>query len=745
MESQTTEYNSPTTNILSTSGMSQSTLEMSSAEMATGEHRSTRTSQSSMESTAVVSTAEENLSTPFTTTNSTKTMESVTSSSPTDITFQPLITTENGTATQTQNTPIPTSMESQRTQHTSPTNNRLSTSSLSQSTLEISSTEMTSENIGSTSTRQTSMEITDMVSTPESSGSTPFTTTNSPTTTESLPTPSTTHITSSPIITGQDVTVNQTQSTSILTSMESPTTEDTSPTTNKFSSSGMSQSTSEMSSIEMSTKEHGSTNHPSMDSTAVVSTAEDHISTPFTTTNSTKTMESVTSSSTTDITFQPLITTENGTVNQTQSTSIPTSMESPTTEDTSPTTNKLLTSGMSQTTVDISSTVATTGYGLSTSFTTRHLKKTSESAFSTSTLDTTSSSGFTTPMTMIPDSTTERRPSTQSETVTTIVHTQADSQSTPAHSSTSNVILTTFTTISTTHQCNEEDCHCHGAACSFNDTLGLCQCHCSDSTFGDMCIYGSNVITVSFDKAVPTRKANVSLRIMREFETEYENMNSSKSQILIKTLIKELSALCRRADPDNFKDVKVINLKPGSIVAESIAEYTYPNNASQIDFLNNELEPILRNILNNTDNLMIISQAFENVRIQITNITFQPMEIRNISDLRSFVACRLGFANYTEELSDGSWKCYESSLEQYDGPQCERFRRGRGFYAALFGALGAGILLILVLIVVIVVLQRNRGGRWNIDKPPARRLMSLKEDFFDFTQRGMLISASMSQ
>ncbi|XP_041744315.1 mucin-3B [Coregonus clupeaformis] len=252
---------------------------------------------------------------------------------------------------------------------------------------------------------------------------------------------------------------------------------------------------------------------------------------------------------------------------------------------------------------------------------------------------------------------------------------------------------------------------------------------------------------------------------MREFEPEYENMNSTKSQILIKTLIKELSALCRRADPHNFKDVKVINLKPGSIVAESIAEYTYPNNASQMYFLNNELEPTLRNILNNTDNLMNISQAFENVGIQVTNITFQPTEIRNITDLRPFVTCRLSFANYTEELSDGSWKCvgpckqypdychrhgecfnvqsgpicqcYESSLEQYHGPQCELFRRGRGFYAALFGALGAGILLILVLIVVIVVLRRNHGELWNSDKPPARRLMFLNEDFFDFTQRDL--------
>lgn len=75
--------------------------------------------------------------------------------------------------------------------------------------------------------------------------------------------------------------------------------------------------------------------------------------------------------------------------------------------------------------------------------------------------------------------------------------------------------------------------------------------------------------------------------------------------------------------------IYVYSSRPGSIVAESIAEYSYPNNASQIDFLNNELEPILRNILNNTDNLMIISQAFENVQIQVTNITFQPMEIRS--------------------------------------------------------------------------------------------------------------------
>lgn len=75
--------------------------------------------------------------------------------------------------------------------------------------------------------------------------------------------------------------------------------------------------------------------------------------------------------------------------------------------------------------------------------------------------------------------------------------------------------------------------------------------------------------------------------------------------------------------------IYVYSSRPGSIVAESIAEYTYPNNASQIDFLNNELEPTLWNILNNTDNLMNISQAFENVRIQITNITFQPTKIRS--------------------------------------------------------------------------------------------------------------------
>lgn len=136
-------------------------------------------------------------------------------------------------------------------------------------------------------------------------------------------------------------------------------------------------------------------------------------------------------------------------------------------------------------------------------------------------------------------------------------------------------------------------------------------------------------------------------------------------------LFLQLSVLCKKADPQNFKDVQVINLRlvapystlkdldytvacvkilkvstksgilsysstcvlyfvfsrQGSIVAETVAQYNYPNNASQINFLNNELESTLTDILNDTNNLENISQALGNVDVQLSKVTMQSTPI----------------------------------------------------------------------------------------------------------------------
>ncbi|XP_062401682.1 uncharacterized protein LOC134092671 [Sardina pilchardus] len=74
---------------------------------------------------------------------------------------------------------------------------------------------------------------------------------------------------------------------------------------------------------------------------------------------------------------------------------------------------------------------------------------------------------------------------------------------------------------------------CNGAPCSFNATLGECQCDCNeDLTYGSSCQYGFN-------------------------ET---------------------------------------NVKLGSIIADGVAQYRYHNNESQINFLNEQLGSKLENL-----------------------------------------------------------------------------------------------------------------------------------------------------
>ena len=58
-----------------------------------------------------------------------------------------------------------------------------------------------------------------------------------------------------------------------------------------------------------------------------------------------------------------------------------------------------------------------------------------------------------------------------------------------------------------------------------------------------------------------------------------------------------------------------------------MAEYSYLNNETQIQFVNTELERVLTEILNNTSNLNQISQAFDNSSVKLNEITFLTPEI----------------------------------------------------------------------------------------------------------------------
>nr|XP_033482571.1 mucin-3B-like [Epinephelus lanceolatus] len=341
-------------------------------------------------------------------------------------------------------------------------------------------------------------------------------------------------------------------------------------------------------------------------------------------------------------------------------------------------------------------------------------------------------------------------------------------KSTTVSRSTSTIITSSSTTVtvpsSTTPQCEDCKTNCTRGTCIFNSTLGKCQCNCFDFLLGDKCSFGKNDTPAHVDSgAIPTHKANITMKISVTFQVAFNNLNSPQSLAFINTLEKELEALCREADPQTFEKVKVIKLSPGSVVAESQAEYIYPNNETQIQFVNNKLDGVLTDILNNTSNLKKISQAFNNSKVLLNGLTFQKPEIKNITDLKPFINCS-EFANYTAEIVNGQWQCagpcktspdychqhgechndikkgpvcqcFSSSLEQFHGPQCELFRRGPGFWGALFGSL-AGALLLFIIIVIAVIVKKRYTGSWKRSNPYDRRLSAFEEDFFDFSDTG---------
>ncbi|XP_041801385.1 mucin-3B [Chelmon rostratus] len=314
----------------------------------------------------------------------------------------------------------------------------------------------------------------------------------------------------------------------------------------------------------------------------------------------------------------------------------------------------------------------------------------------------------------------------------------------------------------TTPHCTDNDCPGCAGTCAFNTTLGGCHCHCQEFVFGDLCVFGENDTSAQIDTgAIPPRKANITLEIQITFQAAFRDLSSPESLEFIETLEQELEALCKEADPQSYKKVQVIKLSPGSVVAESVVEYIYANNETQIQFINTQLDGVLTGILNKTSNLNKISQAF-NASVQLNGLTFQSPEIKNITDLKPFVNCSQ-FANYTAEISNGQWQCvgpcktnpnychqhgecrndvykgptcscFESSLEQFYGPQCDLFRYGPGFYGALFGSLAGALLLIIIIVIAVIIFKKRHMSVWKIRNN--RRLSAFEEDFYDFSDTG---------
>ncbi|XP_008288366.1 mucin-3A [Stegastes partitus] len=356
----------------------------------------------------------------------------------------------------------------------------------------------------------------------------------------------------------------------------------------------------------------------------------------------------------------------------------------------------------------------------------------------------------------------------------TLSSSKAPVTASPAVATSEEPTRTPAVTASSTAQCT--DCQCNGGTCIFNETLGSCQCQCQDFVLGDHCSLGQDDTSANIDtEGVPTRAANLTLEINISFQDAFNDLESPESLEFIRTLERQLEPLCRQAFPQGFTTVQVIKLSPGSVVAVTSAEYRYQNNETQIQFVNTQLDGVLADILNDSRSLSQISQAFGNESVQLNGLTFQPPPVTDVSDLMPFVNCS-GFANYTAEIVDGRWlcvgpcktnpdychqrgvchndiftgpqcTCHQNSWEQFYGPQCDLSRRGPSFYGAVFGSLGAALLLLITIVFITVMVKKKHIGSWKKKNAYQRRLSAFDDfnDFFDFSNTGSKNSSRGSE
>ncbi|XP_061543467.1 mucin-3A [Phycodurus eques] len=262
--------------------------------------------------------------------------------------------------------------------------------------------------------------------------------------------------------------------------------------------------------------------------------------------------------------------------------------------------------------------------------------------------------------------------------------------------------------------------------------------------------------------AIPSRKVNITLDVKIGFMDSYYDLLSPESIRFIDKLLKELEVLCKTPNPQAFEKVEVIKLLPSGVSATSRAQYAYENNGTQIHWLNTQLHGELEKILSERENIQQISQAFDNASVLFKEVVPQIPEINNVTDIQPFVDC-LAFANYTPEVIEGQWqcvgpcktspdycnghgqclndirkgavcRCYESNIRQYYGQRCERYRRGPGFYGALFGSLAAVVLLVAIVLLIVFLVKKGRFGTWK--GADSSGFIDFEEDYFDFTDTG---------
>ncbi|OCT72756.1 hypothetical protein XELAEV_180357381mg, partial [Xenopus laevis] len=223
-----------------------------------------------------------------------------------------------------------------------------------------------------------------------------------------------------------------------------------------------------------------------------------------------------------------------------------------------------------------------------------------------------------------------------------------------------------------------------------------------------------------------------------------------------------LTPVYRKASPLYFNGVEITGYREGSIIVESAGLYLYPNNQTGIDFLNNNLETtvnktFLESLSNLTNEL--------NSNTSLHNISSGASTIKDISQMKNYVSCSVGYSGYLVHCDNQSCyctgpcfnipaycnyhgdcfnalngpicQCYTFQYYQYGGKQCDLFTRTGGFYGVLFGVLGSALLLLLVLLFAILVFKRKRKFGAFKERRDSRRWFTLDEESSHFPHTDM--------
>nr|XP_049589153.1 mucin-5AC isoform X10 [Syngnathus scovelli] len=677
-------------------------------------------------------------------------------------------TTTSITSTNTDiSSPLPSTIPSMTT-HMSPTSSKSQESSATPETATTMRTMQTTGNSPSTATSSTSTNID--ISSPLPSTVPPMTTHMSPTSSksqESSATPET-----------------ATTMRTMQTTGNSPSTATSSTSTNIDISSPLPSTIPPMTTHMSPTSSKSEESSATPETATTMRTMKTTGNSPSTATSSTSTNIDI--SSPLPSTIPPMTTHMSPTSSKSQ--------ESSATPETATTMRTMQTTGNSPSTatsststnIDIFSPLPSTIPPMTT-----HMSHTSSTSIQT--------------QTSYPATSTERTPHPVSPSITpltqsTISHTETSAVNSIATSPTITKSTPTSMSNSTATLCRDEDCQCFMGKCIFSTELSRCHCVCQEGIFGDTCNLGPNNISPDINTtAIPDRKVNITLDIKFLDDLRFP-LNFSN------TLVKKLEPLCKEAEPQAFKKVQVVNIEnvtearrterslsgqpkiqfsemlfkksrsllkkgdprvdntessPRSVLATSQAQYAYQNNATQINWLNTQLDATLKQILNDSDNIQQISQAFGNTSVLFKEVVSPTPQIKNIMDIQPFVECSR-FPNYTAEVIEGKWQCVAfcnkmpdycsghgkchndlhkgvvcscdgSSIRQYYGQRCDRSRWGPGFYGALFGSLAAALLIIIIVILIVFLVKKRRSGMW---KRTDGGFINFEEDYFDFTNTG---------